>query len=109
MPTEKRSDRGKLTGTLAHRYTSGHDYFYALSDILENAKETIWILDWWLTPELYLRRPPTEHEDYRLDRLLLRKAKEGVKVYIIVYKEVCAPLVTLPHLTTRCHNRYDTS
>ena len=28
------------------RYISGHDYFYALSELLEEAKETIWILDW---------------------------------------------------------------
>ena len=46
------------------------------------------ILDWWLSPELYLRRPPAEHEEYRVDRLLKRKAEQGVKIYIIVYKEV---------------------
>lgn len=46
------------------------------------------ILDWWLSPELYLRRPPAQHPEYRLDRLLKRKAEEGVKIYIIVYKEV---------------------
>ena len=44
--------------------------------------------DWWLTPELYLRRPPAYHPEWRLDRLLKRKAEEGVKVYVIVYKEV---------------------
>ncbi|GAA6040745.1 hypothetical protein JCM8097_003276 [Rhodosporidiobolus ruineniae] len=69
-------------------YISGHDYFFALSEILEQAKHTIWIADWWLTPELYLRRPPAQHEDYRLDRLLLRKAEQGVKVFVMVYKEV---------------------
>jgi hypothetical protein len=42
----------------------------------------------WLTPELFLRRPPAKHEDYRLDRLLLRKAQQGVKIYVMVYKEV---------------------
>ena len=44
--------------------------------------------DWWLSPELYLRRPCELHENYRLDRVLRRKAEAGVKVYIIVYKEV---------------------
>lgn len=48
----------------------------------------IFILDWWLTPELYLRRPPAYYPEWRLDRLLLKKAEEGVKVYIVVYKEV---------------------
>ncbi|GAA5871838.1 hypothetical protein JCM3774_000315 [Rhodotorula dairenensis] len=79
---------GETEGNDVKWYTSGHDYFYALSEIIENAKETVWILDWWLTPELHLRRPPTEHEDFRLDRLLLRKAQQGVKIFIIVYKEV---------------------
>jgi phospholipase D1/2 len=46
------------------------------------------IMDWWLTPELYLRRPPAYHPEWRIDRLLKRKAEQGVKVYIIVYKEV---------------------
>jgi hypothetical protein len=44
--------------------------------------------DWWLTPELYLRRPPAYHPEWRLDRLLQRKAQQGVKIYVIVYKEV---------------------
>ncbi|KAI5475207.1 phospholipase D [Pseudohyphozyma bogoriensis] len=69
-------------------YVDGHDYFYALSELLDSAKETIWILDWWLTPELFLRRPPSENEQWRLDRLLLKKAEQGVKINIIVYKEV---------------------
>lgn len=47
-----------------------------------------WILDWWLSPELYLRRPPIENERYRLDRMLLAAAERGVKVNVIVYKEV---------------------
>ena len=46
------------------------------------------IMDWWLTPELYLRRPPVYHQEWRLDRLLKRKAEQGVKIYVIVYKEV---------------------
>ena len=44
--------------------------------------------DWWLTPELYLRRPPAFNEQWRLDRVLKRKAEQGVKVYVVVYKEV---------------------
>lgn len=50
--------------------------------------QTIWIAGWWVTPEMWLRRPPAEHPEYRLDRLLLRKAEEGVKIYVMVYKEV---------------------
>jgi phospholipase D1/2 len=47
------------------------------------------VKDWWLTPELYLRRPPAYYPEWRLDRVLKRKAEQGVKVYVIVYKEVC--------------------
>lgn len=46
------------------------------------------ILDWWLSPELQLRRPGAYYPEWRLDRLLKRKAEEGVRIYIQVYKEV---------------------
>jgi phospholipase D1/2 len=42
----------------------------------------------WLTPELYLRRPPKYNEQYRLDRMLQAAATRGVRVNVIVYKEV---------------------
>ncbi|GAA6010322.1 hypothetical protein JCM10207_005173 [Rhodosporidiobolus poonsookiae] len=76
------------SGNQVKWYICGHDYFHAVSEIIANAKECIYISDWWLSPELYLRRPPALHEDYRLDRLLKRKAEEGVKVFVIIYKEV---------------------
>ncbi len=46
------------------------------------------VQDWWLTPELYLRRPPAYHPEWRLDKILKRKAEQGVKIYVVVYKEV---------------------
>lgn len=46
----------------------------------------------WLSPELYLRRPPAKHESYRLDRILKAAAERGVKINIIVYKEVTQAL-----------------
>lgn len=73
-------------------FIDGHDYFWALSEILEAATETIWICDWWLSPELYLRRPPAQYEEYRLDRILKRKAEQGVRILVIVYKEVNASM-----------------
>lgn len=56
------------------------------------AREEILILDWWLSPELYLRRPPSKNEKYRVDNMLKAAAERGVKVHIIVYKEVEAAL-----------------
>lgn len=79
------------------------DFFWALSELLDSAKECIFILDWWLSPELYLRRPPAYYPEWRIDKILERKAKEGVKVYVIVYKEVSWPFVhsARPHTQHR--------
>lgn len=41
------------------------------------------------SPELYLRRPPARNnERYRLDNMLKAAAERGVKINVIVYKEV---------------------
>ncbi|KAH8813952.1 phospholipase D/nuclease [Flagelloscypha sp. PMI_526] len=102
-PEEKKADEIREEIRNGHRFRSfaeeregnfvkwhidGHDYMWAVSELIDNAKECIFILDWWLTPELYLRRPPAKYPEYRIDRLLKRKAEQGVKVHIIVYKEV---------------------
>ncbi|KAL2406426.1 hypothetical protein ABEF93_006403 [Exophiala dermatitidis] len=73
-------------------FVDGCGYFWAVSEALEAARESIWILDWWLSPEVYLRRPPSQNEQWRLDRTLQRAAQRGVKVNIIVYKEVTQAL-----------------
>ncbi|GAA5809595.1 hypothetical protein MFLAVUS_003006 [Mucor flavus] len=69
-------------------YVDGQNYCWAVSEAIEAATECIYIEDWWLTPELYLRRPPSKYPEYRLDALLKRKADQGVKIYVVVYKEV---------------------
>lgn len=69
-------------------YVDGRDYFWAVSVALERAKETIYIEDWWLSPELFLRRPPAENQHWRLDNILKRAAERGVKIYVVVYREV---------------------
>ncbi|CAM1511164.1 Fc.00g086770.m01.CDS01 [Cosmosporella sp. VM-42] len=75
-------------GNLVKWYVDGRDYFWAVSVALEQAKESIYICDWWLSPELFLRRPPYHNQEFRIDKLLKRKAAEGVKVFVNVYKEV---------------------
>lgn len=69
-------------------YVDGRDYYHAVSMSLEAAKEVIYIEDWWLSPELFLRRPPYHAQYWRLDNVLKRRAEAGVKIYVIVYKEV---------------------
>ncbi|RGP80419.1 hypothetical protein FLONG3_1428 [Fusarium longipes] len=94
-----RSFAGESTGNVKW-YVDGASYFWAVSQAIEQARESIYILDWWLSPELYLRRPPAKNEQYRLDRMLKAAAERGVKVYVIVYKEVSAAL-TLDSSHTR--------
>jgi len=79
-------------GNLIKWYVDGRDYFWAVSEALERAKETIYIEDWWLSPELFLRRPPYHNKQWRLDQVLKRRAEAGVKIYVIVYREVEAAL-----------------
>ncbi|KAJ1644166.1 hypothetical protein LPJ64_004131 [Coemansia asiatica] len=82
-------------------FVDGDDYFYAVSEALEKATDSIYIEDWWLSPELHLRRPYHLNEEYRLDRLLKRKAEEGVKIYVVVYKEVTVSLTINSAYTKR--------
>ncbi|KAL2807962.1 phospholipase D/nuclease [Aspergillus granulosus] len=69
-------------------HVDGCAYFWAVSEALLTVKESIWILGWWVSPEVYLRRPPSENEQFRLDRLLLAAAERGVKINVVVFKEV---------------------
>ncbi|KAI1358289.1 phospholipase D [Xylaria arbuscula] len=66
----------------------GRDYMWNVSRAISMAQDVIYIHDWWLSPELYMRRPACISQKWRLDRLLQRKAREGVKVFVIVYRNV---------------------
>ncbi|KAF1850526.1 phospholipase-like protein PldA [Cucurbitaria berberidis CBS 394.84] len=79
-------------GNIVKWYVDGRDYFWAVAEALEQAKETIYIADWWLSPELFLKRPPFYNQKHRLDQVLKRRAQAGVKIYISVYKEVTAAI-----------------
>lgn len=45
-----------------------------VADALERAHDEIYIADWWLSPEIYMKRPAIDGLYWRLDRILLRKA-----------------------------------
>lgn len=66
----------------------GRDHMWQVSRAIDNAKDLVYIHDWWLSPELYMRRPAAISQKWRLDRLLRRKAEEGVKIFVIVYRNV---------------------
>ncbi|XP_058077634.1 phospholipase D zeta 1-like isoform X3 [Magnolia sinica] len=79
-------------GSQAQWFVDGKAAFEAIASSIEEAKSEIFITDWWLCPELYLRRPFHDHGQYRLDTLLEAKAKQGVQIYILLYKEVALAL-----------------
>lgn len=60
--------------TLSSWFVDGSSYMSAVADALEGAVEDIFIADWWLSPEIYMKRPTLDGEYWRLDKILLRKA-----------------------------------
>ena len=70
-------------------YIDGQDYFHDVCDALLSAQNEVFITDWWLSPEIYLKRPVslTKNTYTRLDRILKRIAENGVLIKIIVYNE----------------------
>ena len=80
-------------------FVDGQSYFSAVYDVIDMAQvnchgtaalfmclfsymtisqEEVYITDWWLSPEVYLKRghevEPGSQADYRLDKLLKKKA-----------------------------------
>ncbi|KAK4166516.1 putative phospholipase D1 [Cladorrhinum sp. PSN259] len=76
------------TNSYAQWLVDGRDYMWNVSRAISMAKDVIYIHDWWLSPELYMRRPACISQKWRLDRLLQRKAEEGVKIFVIIYRNV---------------------
>ena len=90
-------------GNIAHWFSDGKDYFKDLSEKLMQAKQSIFITDWWMSPEVWLTRPVPfkeykaiedqnilEKKDPPYNRLmdiLFQCAKRGVQVNILVYAE----------------------
>nr|XP_030719482.1 phospholipase D1 isoform X1 [Globicephala melas] len=74
--------------TLAKWYVNAKGYFEDVANAMEEAKEEIFITDWWLSPEIFLKRPVVEGNRWRLDCILKRKAQQGVHIFIMLYKEV---------------------
>ena len=87
----------------AHWFSDGESYFADLATKLMEARETIFITDWWMSPEVWLVRPVpinlytsmaylkrTKKETPPFSRLmdiLYQCANRGVKVYIQLYAE----------------------
>nr|XP_014427861.1 phospholipase D1 [Pelodiscus sinensis] len=74
--------------TLAKWYVNAKGYFEDVANAMEAAKEEIFITDWWLSPEIFMKRPVVEGNRWRLDCILKRKAQQGVRIFVMLYKEV---------------------
>lgn len=72
----------------AYWFVDGAPYMSAVADAMEAATEEIYIADWWLSPEIYMKRPAIAGDYWRLDHILKRKATQGVRIFILVYKEL---------------------
>ncbi|CAF4056400.1 unnamed protein product [Rotaria sp. Silwood2] len=71
----------------AYWFINGKSYMEAVAKALLTAKEEVFITDWWLSPEIMMIRP-TDDETFRLDNLLGKIADDGVRVYVLVFKEM---------------------
>ena len=67
-------------------YTITKEYMSALAISLLSAQKEILITNWKNSPTLIMSRPP--YPVMRLDQILKYKAEQGVKVYLLLYKEV---------------------
>ena len=91
----------------ARWFIDGKSYFEYLLNQLKGAKESVYITDWFMSPELALKRPINydefkDNENYinnltfgnvsRLMDVFYLLAKKGVKIYILLYCEVSLAL-----------------
>ncbi|XP_061363302.1 phospholipase D zeta 1-like isoform X2 [Gastrolobium bilobum] len=79
-------------GSQAQWFVDGQAAFEAIASSIQDAKSEIFITGWWLCPELYLKRPFDSFPTFRLESLLEEKAKQGVQIYVLLYKEVSLAL-----------------
>jgi len=70
----------------AQWFINGQSYMESVAKAILAAKEEIFITDWWLSPEILLIRP--SDESMRLDNLLGKRAEEGIRVYVMVFKDI---------------------
>lgn len=60
--------------SLTKWFVDGSDYMESIADAIDAAKEEIFITGFFLSPEIYLKRPMISGDMWRLDKLLKRKA-----------------------------------
>ena len=91
-------------------YVNGSGERNYMTDIYEEllkAKKEVFINDWFLSPQIYLKRPIEDFQDSRLDLVLTKLAKRGVHIYMIIYREIEGTLYNNSNYTknylSKCH------
>ena len=67
----------------------GEAYMQQLLEHLSSARTEVYISGWWLVPDLPLRRPGIQDT---IIEVLKNRAQNGVKIFIILYKELSVAL-----------------
>lgn len=78
----------------AEWFIDGEGYFDEVCTCLHRAQREVYITDWWLSPELYLKRPSDDFPNSQLVEILGHIADRGVQVYVIIYKEISYALAS---------------
>ena len=67
-------------------YVDGQHFMSDVADLINYATEEIYITDWWLSPEIYLKRGKDFSNEFRLDILLRKKAVSiSISISIIIH------------------------
>lgn len=67
-------------------YTYTRDYYSSVAIAMLEAQKEILITSWKISPTVILSRPP--YPPLRLDQILKYKADQGIKIFLLIYKEV---------------------
>lgn len=78
------------SSVLAAWFVDGASYMSAVADALEAATEEIYIADWWLSPEIHMKRPAIDGDYWRLDKILKRKAVIiTFTQFLVLFLKIC--------------------
>jgi len=72
---------------MAQWFTTPQDLWEEIYESLLAAEDQVFMAGWWISPEIFLKRPGLKFPESRLDAVLEKIAQKGVKVYILQYKE----------------------
>jgi phosphatidylserine/phosphatidylglycerophosphate/cardiolipin synthase-like enzyme len=72
----------------ARWYVDGRDAFRAMANAIKGAKSHVYMSFWIMVPTIYVFRDTPERKvENRLDYLIQKKAKEGVKFFVLLWDE----------------------